>query len=204
VEEGSGSELDALKRGDEPAFVLLLQRYHGPLMRLAMAYLHDREAAEDVVQEAWLTVIRSLGRFEGRSSLKTWICGIVINLARSRRRKESRLMTFTSLFRRRDADRRNPTVDPSRFGRDGTWREPPRSWENVPESRLIGSETLSKVRDAIDNLPSKHREVILMRDVAELDAAEVSDLLGISSENQRVRLHRARAAVRKALEDYFE
>jgi RNA polymerase sigma-70 factor (ECF subfamily) len=203
VGDGSASELDALRRGDESAFVQLLRRYHGPLMRLAMAYVRDRESAEDVLQEAWLTVIRSLDRFEGRSSLKTWISGIVINLARSRRRKESRLTTFTSFFRGDNADRRKPTVDPSRFGSDGAWRQPPSSWDNVPESSLIGNETLGKVRAAIDGLPPKHREVILMRDVAELDAAEVSELLGISAENQRVRLHRARAAVRKALEEYL-
>src|SRR6185437_2726029 len=91
-------EVDALRRGDEAAFVAAIQRYHGPLLRLAMAYVRDRDAAEDVVQEAWLTAIRQLERFEGRSSLRTWISGIVINLARARRRKESRVFTFTSFF----------------------------------------------------------------------------------------------------------
>jgi len=203
ISDGTSSELDALKRGNEAAFVDVLQRYHGPLMRLAIAYVRDRQIAEDVVQEAWLTAIRTLARFEGRSSLKTWISGIVINIARARRRKESRLLTFTSLLGGDDADRRKHTVDPSRFGSDGTWRELPHSWENVPESTLIGNETLTKVKAAIEDLPPKHREVIVMRDVAQLGAAEVSQLLGISAENQRVRLHRARAAVRKALEDYL-
>ena len=201
--EGDASDVDALRRGDETAFVAALRRYHGPLMRLAMAYVRDREIAEDVVQEAWLTAIRTLDRFEGRSSLKTWMSGIVINVARARRRKESRFVTFTSFFAGDGADRRGPTVDPSRFGRDGMWSRPPSSWENVPEATLIGNETLTRVQAAIDDLPPKHREVIVMRDIAQFEAAEVSRLLGISAENQRVRLHRARASVRKALEDYL-
>jgi len=200
---GEGSELDALRRGDEAAFVDLIQRLHGPMLRLAMAYVADHHVAEDVVQEAWLTAIRSLDRFEGRSSFKTWISGIVINHARSRRRKESRFLTFTSLLRGDEADRRGPTVDPSRFGRDGAWRELPTTWQNIPEDRLIGAETLDRIRSAIQDLPPKHREVIVLRDVAQLDAAAVGDLLGISAENQRVRLHRARAAVRKSLEEYL-
>src|SRR5216683_2066382 len=85
------ADLDALKRGDEAAFESLINRYHGPMMRLAMAYVRDRGVAEDVVQETWLTCLRSLERFEGRSSLKTWLFGILINVARSRRRKESRI-----------------------------------------------------------------------------------------------------------------
>ena len=170
-------------------------------MRLAITYVQDRQIAEDVVQDAWLTAIRTLDRFEGRSSLKTWISGIVINIARARRRKESRLLTFTALLG--GDDRRKPTVDPSRFGRDGVWRELPRAWENVPEASLIGKEEVGRIQAAIDELPAKHREVIVLRDVAQLDATEVSDLLGISPENQRVRLHRARAAVRKSLEDYL-
>ena len=197
------SELDALRSGDEAAFVRVIQRLHGPMLRLALAYVGDHHVAEDVVQEAWLTAIRSLDRFQGRSTFKTWISGIVINHARSRRRKESRLLTFTSLLRGGRADRRGPTVDPSRFGSDGAWRERPSSWQNLPEDRLIGAETLEMIRAAIQDLPPKHREVIVLRDVAQLDAAAVGELLGISAENQRVRLHRARAAVRKALEEYL-
>ena len=171
-------------------------------MRLAMAYVQDRQIAEDVVQDAWLTAIRTLDRFEERSSLKTWISGIVVNVARARRRKESRLLTFTALFGG-IADRGKPTVDPARFGGDGMWRQPPHAWDNVPEARLIGKETLGRIKAAIEVLPPKHREVIVLRDVAQLEASEVSDLLGISPVNQRVRLHRARAAVRKSLEGYL-
>jgi RNA polymerase sigma-70 factor, ECF subfamily len=196
-------ELEALKAGDEAAFQSLIQRYHGPMLRLAMTYVGDRGVAEDVVQESWLTCVRSLDRFEGRSSLKTWIFGIVINIARARRRKEARIMPFASLWRRDDSDSRGPTVDQSRFGSDGMWRTGPHSWDNVPESKVIGGETLQKVKTAIDTLPAKQREVILLRDVAGFEADEVSTLLGISAANERVRLHRARAAVRKMLEEYL-
>ena len=202
-EATSDPELAALRVGDESAFQTLIQRYHGPMLRLAMNYVGDRGVAEDVVQETWLTCLRSLDRFEGRSSLKTWIFGIVINTARSRRRKESRILPFASFWRRDDSDGRRPTVDQSRFGSDGMWRDGPQSWDNVPESKVLGDETLQRVRAAIDALPQKQREVILLRDVAGFEAGEVSSLLGISAANERVRLHRARAAVRQSLEDYL-
>ena len=197
------SDLAALKAGDEAVFQALVQRYHGPLMRLAVGYVRDRSAAEDVVQETWLTCLRSLDRFEGRSSLKTWIFGIALNVARTRRRKDARVLPFASLFRRDDSDSSAPTVDPRRFGSDGTWTIPPSDWSNVPESHVLSRETLDRVRSAIDRLPARQREVIILRDVAGFDAQAVSALLAITPENQRVRLHRARAAVRKVLEEYL-
>jgi len=200
----SDSELEALRAGDEAAFQSLIRRHHGPMFRLAMTYVGDRGVAEDVVQEAWLTCLRSLDRFEGRSSLKTLLFGILVNVARSRRRKESRIVPFASIFRRDDSDSRRPTVDRARFGADGMWRQGPQSWDNLPESKVLGDETLQHVRAAIDALPAKQREVILLRDVAGFDAGEVSSLLGISAANERVRLHRARAAVRRNLEDYLK
>ena len=197
------SELEALRAGDEAAFQSLIQRYHGPMLRLAMNYVGDRGVAEDVVQESWLTCLRSLDRFEGRSSLKTWLFGILVNAARARRRKESRILPFASFWRRDDSDSHRPTVDRSRFGSDGMWSNGPHSWDNVPESRVLGAETLQHVRSAIDTLPPKQREVILLRDVAGFDGGEVCALLGISPANERVRLHRARATVRQKLEDYL-
>jgi RNA polymerase sigma-70 factor (ECF subfamily) len=196
-------ELEALRSGDEAAFAALIDRYSGQMLRIAMSYVHDRGVAEDVVQETWLTVLRSLDRFEGRSSLKTWIFGILMNVARARRRKESRLLPFTSLFRRDAAGSSGPTVDPSRFDREGSWSSPPSDWSQQPESRLLAAETLEQVRAAIDRLPPKLRDVILLRDVAGWDAGDVCQLLDISPENQRVRLHRARAAVREMLEEYL-
>jgi RNA polymerase sigma-70 factor (ECF subfamily) len=197
------SELEALRAGDEAAFQSLIQRYHGPMLRLAMNYVGDRGVAEDVVQESWLTCLRSLDRFEGRSSLKTWLFGILVNVARARRRKESRILPFASFWRRDDSDSHRPTVDRSRFGSDGMWSNGPHSWDNVPESKVLGAETLQHVRSAIDTLPPKQREVILLRDVAGFDGGEVCALLGISPANERVRLHRARATVRQKLEEYL-
>jgi RNA polymerase sigma-70 factor, ECF subfamily len=200
---GDEAERAALLRGDEAAFRSLIQRYHGAMLRLALTYVNDRQLAEDVVQESWITVLRRLPDFEGRSSLKTWVFGILVNVARARRRKETRTLPFASLWRRDDADRRRPTVDQSRFGVDGMWLSLPDSWEDTPESKLIAEETMGKVRSAIGELPLKLREVIELRDVAGLHGHEVSEVLGISEVNQRVRLHRARAAVRQKLEDYL-
>src|SRR3981081_638272 len=158
------------------------------MLRLAMTYVGDQGVAEDVVQESWLTCVRSLDRFEAGSSVKTWIFGILSNVGRASRRKEARILPFASLWRRDDSDSRKPTVDQSRFGSDGMWRAGPQSWGNVPESKVIGGETLQKVKTAIDSLPAKQREVILLRDVAGFEADEVSALLGISAAHERLRL----------------
>jgi RNA polymerase sigma-70 factor (ECF subfamily) len=202
-ESRGDTDLAALRSGDEAAFRALIQRHHGPMLRLAMTYVRDVGVAEDVVQESWLTCLRNLEKFEGRSSLKTWIFGITMNVARARRRKEARVLPFASLWNRDDSDRKRPTVDPSRFGSDGMWASRPDSWSSIPESRVLSIETLQRVKTAIEALPAKQREVITLRDVAGLDAGEVCALLSISAENQRVRLHRARAAVRKTLEEYL-
>jgi RNA polymerase sigma-70 factor (ECF subfamily) len=196
-------ELAGILGGDEAEFEALFKRYHGPLLRLAMSYLGDRDSAEDAVQETWLTCLRSLDRFEGRSSFKTWLFGILVNLCRSRLRRRSRLIPFSSLLRRDGRDPRRPTVDPDRFGTDGSWTSIPDSWAEVPEEKLLGRETQEMVLAAIDALPAKQREVILLRDVAGWSAEEVRTLLEISDANQRVRLHRARTAVRSALEEYL-
>jgi RNA polymerase sigma-70 factor (ECF subfamily) len=197
-------ELEAIRAGDEVAFEAIITRYHGPLMRLAMAYVRDHGVAEDVVQETWLICLRTLDRFEGRSSLKTWIFGILINVARARRRKESRVLPFASLFRRDDSDSRRPTVDPHRFGANGLWTTPPDSWSNLPEAKVIGREAVDRVKVAIEGLPAKQREVVILRDIAGMDSDQVCELLAISATNQRVRLHRGRAAVRRVLEEYLK
>ncbi len=195
-------DYEALTSQDEAAFSDLVARMHGPLMRLASGYVRDRQVAEDVVQETWLTCLDRAASFEGRSTFKTWLFGIALNVARARQRRERRWLPFT-VWNRDGSDSRGPTVDPSRFGADRMWTEPPDAWTNVPEQTLLGAETMQRLRTAIDSLPAKQREVIVLRDVAGLDAAEVARLLGISAENERVRLHRARAAVRKMLEDYL-
>ena len=196
------ADYQAMVSGDEAAFAALVARLHGPLMRLAIGHVRDRAIAEDVVQETWVTCFNRIGSFEGRSSFQTWVYGIALNIARSRRRRERRWLPFAS-WGRDTSDSRGRTVDPRRFGADGMWKEWPDPWSSIPESTLLGAETMSRLRGAIDALPPKQREVIVLRDVAGLDASDVARMLGISAENERVRLHRARAAVRKLLEDYL-
>jgi RNA polymerase sigma-70 factor, ECF subfamily len=193
-------ELEAVRSGDQKVFEELTRRHYRAMLRIAMAYVRDREAADDVIQEAWVTFLTTLDRFEGRSSLRTWLFGILTNLARARRRREARFIPFTSLFDLGTGSR-GPTVDQRRFGTDDRWRTPPPSWSHLPESVFESQETLAEVKAAIDVLPPKLREVIVLRDVVGLTGDEVGELLAISSSNQRVRLHRARAAVRQKLED---
>jgi RNA polymerase sigma-70 factor, ECF subfamily len=197
----------ALRAGDEAAFVALVDAYHGLLIRLATPYVRHRAMAEDVVQETWLGVLRGLERFEARSSLKTWICRILVNRARTRAERDGRLIPFSS-FWGPDDEADEPAVDPSRFyasGRnEGHWTSMVQSWEGLPEERLLSIETRERVRAAIEALPVNQRTVITFRDVEGWGAADVCAALEISEANQRVLLHRARAKVRQALERYFE
>ena len=173
----------------------LVDRY-GPLMlRIAMSHVPTRAIAEDVVGEAWLGVLQGLPRFEGRSSLKTWILRIVANRARTRGVRERRSIPLSSL------ETEGSAVDPERFAADGAWSDPPDAWQ--PEQRLLERETLAKVREAVGQLPPRQQEVILLRDFAGWEPEEVSQALDISDGNQRVLLHRARSKVRNELERYL-
>jgi RNA polymerase sigma-70 factor (ECF subfamily) len=194
--------LARLRAGDEDAFMTLVDRY-GPLMlRIALAHVPTRAIAEDVVGDAWLGVVSGIERFEGRSSLKTWLLRIVTNRARTRGQKERRSVPLSSL----QGDDDDHAVDPDRFQPldhpryPGGWSNPPQAW---PEERLLAAETLEMIRDAIAKLPPRQQEVIVLRDVEGWDAEDVSDALAISDGNQRVLLHRARAKVRNELESYL-
>jgi len=199
--------VDALKRGDEAAFMTLVQAYHAMLVRLALIYVPDRAVAEDVVQETWLGVLNGLGRFEGRSSLKTWLCRILTNRARTRAQKERRSIPFSS-FWGPDDEHDEPTVDPSRFRTsdpyEDHWSTRPSDWSDLPEERLLSDETQANIRAAIEALPLNQRTVITLRDVEGWSSADVCASLEISEANQRVLLHRARAKVRQALERYLD
>ena len=197
----------ALQRGDESAFVALVEAYQGLLIRLAMPYVAHRAMAEDVVQETWLGVLRGLDRFEARSSLKTWICRILVNRARTRAQRDGRLVPFSS-FTAADAESDEPVVDPARFYRsgrfEGHWISMVQSWDELPEESLLSDETRACVQAAIDALPVNQRTVITLRDVEGWASSEVCAALEISEANQRVLLHRARGKVRQALERYLE
>jgi RNA polymerase sigma-70 factor (ECF subfamily) len=200
-------ELDALRRGEEAAFVALVDRYGPSLLRVARLYVSTTSVAEEVVQETWLAVLDGLDRFEGRSALKTWLFSILANIAKTRGTRESRSIPFSELAAL-EAATEEPAVEPERFlnarkARAGAWASPPASWAAIPDERLLAGETLDYVRAAIEALPPAQRLVISLRDVEGWSAAEARGALGLSEANQRVLLHRARAKVRSALEEYL-
>ena len=199
--------LERLRQGDEAAFASLVDRHHGSLLRLAMAYVSDHSIAEEVVQETWIGVLEGLDRFEGRSSLKTWIFRILTNKAKTRGVRESRHVSFSPLAASEE-NPEEPAVDPTRFQTTGHWAgywvSYPQPWdENTPEKLLLSQEGTTFLEQAIEALPPKLRQIIVMRDVEGLSSDEACNILGISETNQRVLLHRARSRVRKALEKYL-
>jgi RNA polymerase sigma-70 factor, ECF subfamily len=197
--------VEALRRGDEKAFGELVARHHSALLRLALSYVATREQAEDVVQETWMGVLSGIDRFEGRSSLKTWIFRILVNRAKTKGVRERRSVPFSSL--EADGDEHEPSVDPDRFQHGspsaGFWSAPPESWAGIPEDRLLSGETRDIVDEAISALPDKQRAVIALRDIKGFTAQEACDVLGLTEANQRVLLHRARSKVRARLEEYL-
>lgn len=196
--------LAALRAGDEHAFATLVTRYHASLKRVARAYVSTDAVAEEIVQDTWLAVIAGIDRFQERASIKTWLFHILANKAKTRGKRERRIVPFASIARADD----EPTVSPDRFQREndawpGHWAVPPRPWED-PERRLQSLEARDRLRAAIGALPDTQQAVLTLRDVEGLDAQEVCELLDLSPGNQRVILHRARARVRTELERYFE
>ena len=194
----------ALRAGDEQAFATLVRRYHASLRRVARAYVSTDAVAEEVVQETWLAVVGAIDRFEQRATLKTWLFHILTNKAKTRGVRERRTVPFASLAGADDES----AVSPDRFQREGDawpghWATPPRPWED-PDRRLQSLEARERLRDAIAALPAAQQAVLTLRDVEGLEAEEVCALLDLSAGNQRVILHRARAKVRDALEQWFE
>ena len=197
----------ALKSGGEAAFEALIDAYGSSLLRVARAYVGSRAVAEEVVQETWLGVLRGLDRFEGRSSLKTWIFKILTNTASTRAASERRSVPFSSLADR-EAEEGGAAIDPERFlpaDHDrwpNHWALGPTAWPS-PEDGLMSGETRRLIREAVETLPPAQRAVVSLRDIEGWPADEVCAALEISEGNQRVLLHRARAKVRTALEGYL-
>jgi RNA polymerase sigma-70 factor (ECF subfamily) len=189
----------ALRSGDETTFARLVEAWGPAMLRMALVHVPRRDVAEEVVQEAWVAVLRGLDRYEGRSSLRTWVLGIVVNVARSRGRAERRSTPV---------DDPEPLFDAVRFrGAADHW---PRHWAigptpwPTPEDELLAGETRQVMLQAIAALPPAYREVLVLRDMEGVPAVETCNMLAITDTNQRVLLHRARARVRKAIEYYFE
>ena len=178
------------------------------MVRLARLFVKDAAIAEEVVQETWLVVLRSLDRFEARSSLKRWISVIVINHAKARARRERRSVPFSALWDAPDEEALEPAIAPERFrSQDGAWPGGwvsfPRNWDAGPEERLMSQETNRYIRACIDTLPEGQRKVLVLRDVHGWSADDTCHLLQISEVNQRVLLHRGRSKLRRALELYL-
>ncbi|MED5815306.1 sigma-70 family RNA polymerase sigma factor [Mycolicibacterium sp. 050232] len=195
----------ALRTGDEAAFAALVDLHTATMLRVARGYVSTHELAEEVVQETWIAVLRGIDRFEGRSSLRTWLFTIMVNIAKARGVKERRHADLEVLAAS------GGTVDPARFRKAGdTWpghwqeNEAPVAFPDTPEGSVLGGELMEVARRELDKLPPRQRQVVTLRDVLGFESAEVSALLAISAANQRVLLHRGRAAVRQVLEDYLK
>lgn len=180
--------LGRLRSGDELAFVMLVERYQMPMLRLAASMGTGSAVAEEAVQETWMGVVRGIDRFEGRSSLKTWLFRILVNRVRSARAVEAK--------RRLDSA---PSVDPRRFDRTGQWAHPIEHWEDDVEARVDASSLAPALKLALDQLPDRQREVVLLRDVEGLSSEEACEVLGVRPGNQRILLHRGRAGLRDML-----
>jgi RNA polymerase sigma-70 factor, ECF subfamily len=185
--------LDRLRAGDEAAFAALVERYHAPLLRFAMTMVPTRAVAEEVVQDTWLGVVKGIERFEGRSSLQTWLFRILANRARTAGSRERRSVPV-------DLQEEEAAVPSHRFNAEGAWTEPPVPWTDAVEDRLLASASAGHVRELIATLPETQRQVVELRDVAGLSAADACEILGLTDANQRVLLHRGRSRVRGMLE----
>jgi RNA polymerase sigma-70 factor (ECF subfamily) len=196
--------LVALQAGDERAFGELVERYGGLMLRVARRHVRTQAVAEEVVQETWAIVFTTVGRFERRAALKTWIMRILTNRAKTRGEREARCTPFSSLGgdeRAVDADRFQPAGDPRS---PGHWTSGPRRGSDMPEDRLLNREVRGRIRCALECLPSRQQTVVALRDVEGWTPHEVCDALGVSEVNQRVLLHRARSRLRSELERYVE
>jgi RNA polymerase sigma-70 factor, ECF subfamily len=197
--------LSRLRDGDESAFEHIVVAWSPTMLRMARSFVSTQPSAEEVVQETWLAVIRGLDAFEGRSLLRTWVLGILHNIARTRGAREARSVPWSSIASDDEA-----ALDPSRFeaaggpwGRHWTDDGAPRPWQPSPDAIVIAGEIRQLLAAALARLPEQQRTVVSMRDVSGLSSDEVCDALGISAANQRVLLHRGRTKLRAELEHYY-
>ena len=197
----------ALRQGDERAFVALVEKYGATMLRVAMSYVRNRAVAEEVVQETWCAVLTGIDGFEGRSSFKTWLFRILINRSMTRSERERRCTPFSAFA---GEDRDEPAVSADRFlGPDhprypGHWSAAPSDWSRLPEERLLSREVMRRVRAAIERLPRRQQEVLVLRDIEGWTPEEICDALRLTEVNQRVLLHRARSRIRNELERYLD
>lgn len=208
VSEDDVRRIAALRAGDEEAFSAMVNQHHSALLRLARSIVHDTAVAEEVVQETWLGLLEGLGRFEGRSSLKTWLYTILVNRARTRVQREARYVPFSSFGDSSDTGADTPVelahfLDSVHPATPGAWSLPSGSRSESPEKSLLSRELRQRLEDAIAALPPTQRKVITLRDVLGWTSEEVCNTLGISETNGRVLLHRGRTQVRSAIDRYL-
>lgn len=194
--------VEALRSGNAQAFAALVDEHTPMMLRVARGYVSTRETAEEVVQETWIALLKGIDRFEQRATLRTWLFKILVNIAKTRGAHDHNRATVAL-----DERFEGATVDPSRFRGDneqwpGHWRSAPVSWADTPEHSALAAEVRELTRRELDRLPPNQRIVVTLRDVLGYGADEVCELLALSPANQRVLLHRGRARVRQALEDY--
>jgi len=182
--------LDRLRKGDEEAFVMLVARYQQPMLRLARSMVSSQAVAEEAVQDTWMGVVRGVDRFEGRSSFKTWLFRILVNRSRSAGSHEPANAPLEMLH----------AVDPARFDAQGQWADPLDRWTEESTNRLDAATWIPALKAALDDLPPRQRQVVLLCDVEDLTNEEACTVLGVSPGNQRVLLHRGRSRLREILE----
>jgi RNA polymerase sigma-70 factor, ECF subfamily len=193
-EDPDSALVGRLRAGDEQAFAELAEKYQGAMLSLARGHVPSGAVAEEVVQDAWIGVLRGIGKFEWRSSFRTWLFRIVVNRAISAGIRERRSVPVDDM---------EPVVDASRFDAGGTWRVPPEPWTDRADDKVIAAKISARILCAIDDLPPRQKEVVTLRDVQGISSEEVCAVLDISQSNQRVLLHRGRSRLRQVVESEF-
>jgi len=188
-----------LVAGDAEAFDDVVSKYHTSMVRLARSFVRNEDVAQEVAQETWMAILKGISRFQGRSSLKNWMFRILTNRAKTRGTRERRMTPLSAMT----ADDGESAVDPDRFDSRGVWDDPPQPWQQSPEKKVLRGEIHTKILAAIQLLPARQRQVVVLRDLEHSSAEDVCEVLGISDSNQRVLLHRGRSKVRATLEAYL-
>ena len=193
--EDPDSELvSRVRAGDEGAFSELAGKYQSSMLSIARGYVPSGAVAEEVVQDAWVGVLRGIDRFECRSSFRTWLFRILVNRAISAGVRERRSVPVDDI---------GPVVDASRFDASGCWQVPPEPWADRVDDKVIAAKIAARILTAIDELPLQQKEVLTLRDVQGLSSEEVCAILDISNVNQRVLLHRGRSKLRQVIGSEF-
>jgi RNA polymerase sigma-70 factor (ECF subfamily) len=201
VDSGTDSELlAALRAGDERAFVTLVRRHHAAMLRLACSFVPNVAVAEEVVQDTWIGVLRGIGGFQGRSSFRTWLFRILVNRAMTTGVRERRTIAVGDTAAVGESE---AAVAASRFDAAGGWLSPPEQWIEEAEDRRAAGKLADFIRTAVEDLPDRQRQVVILRDIEGLTSEEVCGVLEISEGNQRVLLHRGRSRLRQAVEAGF-